>query len=96
MQKEDKVRKNGFQTDNVILISLAHLIHDTYTSFLAPILPLLIEKLNISLFLSGMLSVVQRVPSLFNPLVGIMAEKLKVRYFVIFAPAVTTVAMGLI
>jgi len=96
MQNEDKVGKNGFQTGNVILISLAHLIHDVYTSFLAPVLPLLIQKLNISLFLSGMLSVVQRLPSLFNPLIGIMAEKLRVRYFVIFAPAVTTIAMGLI
>ncbi len=96
MKSEGKAMKNGFQTGNVILISLAHLIHDIYTSFLAPVLPLLIEKLNISLFLSGILSVVQRIPSLFNPLVGIMAENLKVRYFVIFAPAVTTVAMGLI
>ncbi|MEA1886386.1 MAG: MFS transporter [Bacteroidota bacterium] len=96
MQNENNVRRNGFQTDNVILISLAHLLHDTYTSFLAPLLPLLIEKLNISLFLSGTLSVVQRVPSLFNPLVGILAENFKVRYFVIFAPAVTTIAMGLI
>ena len=96
MQKEGKVRVNGFQTGNVILIALAHLIHDIYSSFLAPVLPLLIEKLNISLFLSGMLSVVQRIPSLFNPLIGIMAEKLRVRYFVIFAPAVTTIAMGLI
>ncbi|HCC70356.1 MAG TPA: MFS transporter [Bacteroidales bacterium] len=96
MQKVVKATKNGFQTGNVILISLAHLAHDIYTSFLAPVLPLLIEKLNISLFLSGILSVVQRLPSLFNPLIGILAEKLKVRYFVIFAPAVTTVAMGLI
>jgi len=96
MLKKNKVRNNGFQTGNVILISLAHLIHDVYTSFLAPILPLLIEKLQISLFLSGMLSVIQRIPSLFNPFIGILAEKLKVRYFVIFAPAVTTVAMGLI
>ncbi|HKL67646.1 MAG TPA: MFS transporter [Bacteroidales bacterium] len=96
MQKGKSLKKNGFQTDNVILISIAHLTHDVYTSFLAPLLPLLIEKLNISLFLSGILSVVQRIPSLFNPLVGIMAEKMKVRYFVIFAPAITTIAMGLI
>jgi len=96
MQKKEKIRTDGFQTGNVILISLSHLIHDVYTSFLAPVLPLLIEKLNISLFLSGFLSVVQRIPSLFNPLVGILAENMRVRYFVIFAPAVTTIAMGMI
>jgi FSR family fosmidomycin resistance protein-like MFS transporter len=96
MQEENKGRKNGFQTANVILISIAHLTHDVYTSFLAPLLPLLIQKLNISLFLSGLLSVIQRLPSLFNFLIGILSENLKVRYFVIFAPAVTTVAMSFI
>lgn len=96
MQEDIKGRKNGFQTANVVLISIAHLTHDVYTSFLAPLLPLLIQKLNISLFLSGLLAVVQRVPSLFNFLVGILSENLKVRYFVIFAPAVTTVAMSFI
>jgi len=96
MQEESKGGKNGFQTANVILISIAHLTHDIYTSFLAPLLPLLIQKLNISLFLSGLLSVVQRLPSLFNFLIGILSENLKVRYFVIFAPAVTTVAMSFI
>ena len=30
----------------MLLVSLAHMIHDIYSSFLAPILPLLIEKLN--------------------------------------------------
>ena len=93
---EKKIHEEKFQTGNVILISLTHLLHDIYTSFLAPLLPLLIERFNISLFLSGLLAVIQRVPSLFNPFVGILAERVKVRYFVIFAPAVTTLAMGLI
>lgn len=95
MQKLKAQEKETFQSGNVVLISVTHLLHDIYTSFLAPILPLLIEKLNISLFLSGLLGVAQRIPSLFNPFVGILAEKVKVRYFVIFAPAITTIAMGL-
>ncbi|MCK7535649.1 MAG: hypothetical protein MZV63_33995 [Marinilabiliales bacterium] len=56
----------------------------------------LIEKFGISLFLSGLLGVIQRIPNLLNPFIGIMAERVKVRYFVIFAPAVTTIAMSLI
>jgi len=36
-----------FQLGDVITISCAHLLHDIYSSFLAPILPLLIEKLSI-------------------------------------------------
>ncbi|MEE4115812.1 MAG: MFS transporter [Marinilabiliaceae bacterium] len=96
MNKTVKKGSNGFQTGNVVIVSIAHLIHDIYTSFLAPVLPLLIDKLGISLFQSGLLAVVQRIPSLFNPFVGIIAEKLKARYFIIFAPAVTTISMGLI
>lgn len=97
MNKSDrnKINRNGFQTGNVVLISLTHLLHDIYTSFLAPLLPLFIARHNLSLTLSGLLAVIQRVPTLFNPLIGIMAERVKVRYFVIFAPAITTVAMGL-
>ncbi len=96
MNKINKKTEPKFQTFNVILISSAHLLHDIYTSFLAPILPLLIVKFNLSLLLSGLLSVIQRVPSLFNPFIGILAEKVRVKYFVIFAPAVTTIAMGFI
>jgi FSR family fosmidomycin resistance protein-like MFS transporter len=93
-EKSSETKK--FQTSNVVIISIAHLLHDVYTSFLAPVLPLLITKLDINLFMSGSLSVIQRIPSLFNPFIGILAEKVRVRYFVIFAPAITTIAMGLI
>jgi len=85
-----------FQFSNVFTLSAAHLIHDIYTSFLAPILPLLIEKLSMSLSMAGLLSVIQRIPSLFNPLIGILAEKMRIRFLVIFAPVFTTIAMSLI
>ncbi|MCK5248356.1 MAG: MFS transporter [Spirochaetaceae bacterium] len=85
-----------FRSGDVVSISLAHMAHDIYASFLAPILPLIVEKLGISLSMAGLLSVIQKAPSLFNPLVGILADKMKVRYFVIFDPAITTISMSLI
>ena len=88
--------KNKFQTGNVITITTAHFLHDVYSSFLAPILPLLITKFNMSLSLAGLLTVVQRVPSLLNPLVGLAADKLPMRYFLIFAPTVTATSMSLL
>jgi len=88
-------QSEGFRTGDVVTISLAHMAHDIYTSFLAPILPLIVAKLGISLSMAGMLSVIQKIPSLFNPLVGILADNFKVRYFVIFAPAITTISMSL-
>ena len=86
----------GFRKGQVISISFAHLVHDIYSSFLAPLLPLLIDKLSLSYSLAGSLSIYQRLPALFNPFVGILAEKVKSHYFVIVAPAVTTIAMSLL
>lgn len=91
-----KQRKEGFQKGNVILISVSHFLHDIYTSFLAPALPKIIEKLDISYGLAGLLAVIQRIPSLFNPLVGIIAERPVMRYMVIFSPALTAAMMSLI
>jgi hypothetical protein len=38
-----------FQTGKILALSIGHFIHDVYSSFLAPLLPLLIEKLSMSL-----------------------------------------------
>jgi FSR family fosmidomycin resistance protein-like MFS transporter len=89
-------KQERFQTANVLTTSVAHFFHDVYTSFLAPLLPILIEKLGINLFQAGVLSVFQRIPTLFNPLIGILAERAKARYFIIFTPAVTAISMSLI
>jgi FSR family fosmidomycin resistance protein-like MFS transporter len=89
-------KTSKFQTGNVILISLTHFIHDVYAAFLAPILPLLIEKLKINYTLAGLLTVFQQIPSLLNPVIGILANNIKIRYLVIFAPAITTISMSLI
>ncbi|MCF8262549.1 MAG: MFS transporter [Melioribacteraceae bacterium] len=85
-----------FRTLEVTTISFAHFVHDVYSSFLAPLLPLLIEKLSISYSLAGLLTVFQRIPSLLNPFMGIVADYLAVRYLLIFAPALTATSMSLL
>lgn len=85
-----------FQTGNVILIAGSHLIHDIYGSFLAPLLPLLIEKLGFSYTMAGFLTAAQRFPSLLNPWLGVLADRISVRYFLIGAPAVTAISMSLL
>lgn len=88
--------REGFQKSRVVTISAAHFVHDCYTSFLAPALPLIIEKLGISYGMTGLLAVIQRIPSLFNPFIGIIAERPMMRYMVVFSPALTAVFMSLI
>jgi MFS transporter, FSR family, fosmidomycin resistance protein len=83
-----------FQLKNVIFISFAHFVHDTYGAFLAPIVPLLKSKLGINNTLVSLLFVAQQIPALFNPFIGIIADKIKIRYLVILAPAITTICMS--
>ena len=86
----------GFKTGRIIVLSVCHFIHDVYSSFLSPLLPLLIEKLSMSLTQAGFLSSVMQIPALMNPYIGILADRISVRYFIILAPALTAVPMSLI
>jgi FSR family fosmidomycin resistance protein-like MFS transporter len=88
--------KSKFQTSNVLLVSATHMLHDIYSSFLAPLRPLLIEKFGISLALASLWDLIMRVPWFLNPFIGMIAEKAAARYFVIFTPAITAISMSLL
>ena len=83
-----------FQTGRVLTIAGGHLTHDIFTSFLAPLLPLIIKKLELSLTLAGSLAAFQQLPSLVNPLLGLLADRVSLRWFAVLAPTVTAVAMS--
>ncbi len=83
-----------FQTANVLMIVGAHAIHDTFSAFVAPLLPLIIERLSISLTLAGTLTIFLTLPSILNPLIGYMADRVNVRYFIIVAPGLTATLMS--
>jgi FSR family fosmidomycin resistance protein-like MFS transporter len=85
-----------FDTGQVLTMAGGHLVHDSFTAFLNPLLPLIIEKLNLSLTLAGTLSLYMRLPSLIQPLIGLLADRIDLRLLVILAPAVTAAAMSLI
>ncbi len=80
----------------IYLISIAHFMHDAYTSFLSPILPLLIENLSLSYTSASFLRVMLRIPSLLNPLIGTLADNMGVKYFIALSPLITAIAMCLI
>jgi len=102
MRPETKEIQSGnqqigtFQSGGVLVISIAHFIHDIYTSFLAPLLPFIIEKLSLNLTQAGLLTTVMQIPALINPYIGKLADRISVRYFIILAPTVTAVPMSLL
>ena len=84
----------NFETGHVASISTTHLLHDIYTSFFAPLIPLLSEKLGFAYAMAGTLSVVQRLPSLLNPFIGILADRVLIRSGIVLCPVITILAMG--
>ncbi len=97
MQNTDSTsRSEQFQTDRVIVIGAGHAIHDTYTAFLPPLLPEFIAKLSLSNTEAGLLAVFVRWPSLLQPFIGHLADRVSLRYFVILAPLVTATMMSLL
>ncbi len=84
-----KVEQDQFQTDEIMTIVGGHFIHDIYTGEVAPLLPVLIDKLSLSLTAAGFLTALLQLPALLNPFIGYLADKVSLRYFVILAPAVT-------
>lgn len=93
--KEEQTSKK-FQSGNVILIAASHMLHDIYSSFLAPLRPLLIEKFGITLAMASLWDLIMRIPWFLNPLIGIIAERTAARYFIIVTPAITAIAMSLL
>ncbi len=85
-----------FRTGEVATIAGAHFVHDTFTAFVAPLLPLLQQRLGTNYAMTGGLAVFLQLPSLLNPLIGYLADKVSLRYFVILAPAVTATLITLL
>ncbi len=91
-----KDRNMKFQTGKVVLVSVCHFIHDIYSSFLAPLLPFIIEKFSLSLTQAGLLSTVMQLPALLNPYIGKLADRMSFRYFIVLAPMFTAIPMSLL
>jgi len=86
--------ENEFQAEQVLTIASGHFVHDVYSAFLAPLLPLIIEKLSLSLTLAGSLSAFMQFPSILTPFIGHLADRYNLRYLVILAPALTATFMS--
>jgi FSR family fosmidomycin resistance protein-like MFS transporter len=79
------------------MVTLGHFLNDCYGSFFAPILPLLIEKLSLSLSLaSGLAAIPSITSSVFQPLYGMASDRVRGRFFILMGPLLSIVSMGLL
>jgi len=94
MSTESPVQTEAPSSRRVLTIAGGHFVHDVYSSFLAPFLPLIIARSSISMTLAGLLTVFFRSSSLINPFLGILADRRDLRIVFAGAPAVTAVLMS--
>jgi len=91
-----RLDKDEFQTEQVITIASGHFIHDVYSSFLAPLLPLIIEKLSLTLTRAGWLGAFMQLPAILTPFIGHLSDTYNLRYLVIIAPGLAATVMSAI
>ncbi len=77
-------------------IAAAHSLHDMYSGFLPPLLPIMIEKLGLSNLGGGSLTLFYSLPSLLQPLIGSLADRHNLKILVILAPFITGTMMSLL
>lgn len=89
-------RASRFETGRVAVIAAGHAVHDTFTAFLPPLLPVFIEKFGLSISGAGILTVFLQAPSLIQPAIGRFADRFNLRRMVLWAPALAAVCMSLL
>jgi len=82
-------------TPRLGLLTFGHFTIDSYSSFFAPLLPLLVKKLDLSLTLVGTLVALASVTSSFSqPLFGFASDRLRRPWFVAFGPLTAAIFMS--
>ncbi len=93
---QEPERPAVFETGRVATVAAGHAVHDTFTSFLPPLLPIFIEKLGLSIAGAGVLAVFLQAPSLVQPAIGRLADRFNLKTLVLWAPALAAVFMSLL
>ncbi len=80
----------------MLSVAGAHGLHDMFTGFVAPLLPVFIASLALSKTQAGMLMVFLQGPALLQPFIGQLVDRFGLRPLVYLGPAVTAVGMSLL
>ena len=94
--QDEPSESKEFQTREVLTIVTGHFVHDIFTAFVPPLLPLIRERLAVDYAAIGGLAIFMQIPSLLQPFIGHAADRISLRYFIILAPAVTASVCSLL
>ena len=91
-----EAQNEKFRFGRVLFIASTHMFHDVYAAFLSPLLPVLIEKHGLSLKMAGYLDPSLRMPSLFQPFLGYIADRRRTAAVIPIALFLTSLSMSTI
>ncbi len=84
-----------YLTPRLSLLAIAHFTIDSYSSFLTPLLPLLVRKLDLSLTMVGTLVALSSMSSsLAQPLFGVVSDRMRRPLFVAYGPLAAAVFLS--
>jgi len=90
------LKKNSNKT-KILLNFSAHMVTDTYASFIVGLIPILTAKLELSLFLVSVLTAVSFTScNLTQPAFGYLSDRYGVRHFLIIGPLVASVFISML
>ena len=75
-------------------ITFAHFAHDLYGSFTAVLIPPVQEKLGIPLAIASLMVPAQQMPSVLQPVIGVIADRKGKKWFVVLAPSVAAMSIS--
>src|SRR5690606_38703443 len=80
----------------VVSIALTRGVHDLYSGFLPPLLPILIDKFGLTNLGGGSLTLFYSLPSHLQPVIGSLTEIRNLKILVILTPLITETVMTLL
>lgn len=81
---------------SLLVITVAHFCVDSYATMLAPLLPLLMKRLDMDLTSAGLLGSVVSIANIGQPLLGMWADRMARRYLVIAGLLIAAVCAPLL
>ena len=88
--------EDKFQTLKTLVVSSAHVVHDTYAGFIAPLLPYLIERMALLKVEAGMFLFLYQGASVLQPVIGHLGDKTNLRKYALIMPAITGICLSLL
>jgi len=101
VQQTDKAQLNqtqpsegSSQISQILVVSSAHIVHDTYSGFISPLLPFLIERLSLLKAEAGLFGLLYHGASVLQPFIGYLGDKKNLKKYALLMPAITGIALS--